>query len=392
MPFTSENPQAEAIMLQNVDMGERSLKTYQDIVDDEILTELYRISKDLKGLRVLHLNATPYGGGVAELLRSVVPLLNDLGLVADWKTISGDNRFFDITKIIHNALQGGKQVLNDEQQNYYIRVAIENAEMQEEEYDVVFVHDPQPLPIPGMKGNTNSRWIWRCHIDSSNPDGRVWAFLKEWTKSYDAAVFTMDDFVPSDFPVKEVEIIPPAIDPLSPKNFFLEESISRQILEWIGIRLDSPLITQVARFDPWKDPLGVIEAYRMARKEIPNIQLALVGSMALDDPEGWTIYEKIRKESERDSLIHVFNPWVIGNLSDSAFLASLGDLFRIVGTEYSRIERTEIFLIKKRLAHLWTEDVDIIFPDGFELLRREYRRFFSHKKGRIPAFCCPCMG
>ncbi len=307
-------------MLQSVDVGERSVDNYRGIVADEMLDELHQVAGDLRGLRVLHLNATPYGGGVAELLRSVVPLLNNLGLVAEWKIISGDQDFFQVTKTIHNALQGGKESLSKDSQNLYIETARRNAAMLEEAYDVIFVHDPQPAPIPALCGRGDSLWVWRCHIDTSSPNPEFWAFLSQWLTVYDAAIFTLAEFTPPDFPVKQVEIIPPAIDPLSPKNFPLQKAVARQVLEWIGIRLDTPLITQVSRFDPWKDPLGVINAYRMVRNTIPDLQLALVGSMALDDPEGWEVYQRIRMESETDPFIHIFtNLTGVGNIEVNAF-------------------------------------------------------------------------
>ncbi len=313
-------------MLNNIDAGERSIDNYRGIVADEVLDKLRQTAKDLKGLRILHLNATPFGGGVAELLRSIVPLLNDLGLVAEWKTITGNQDFFQVTKTIHNALQGGKESLNKEAQDLYLKISQQNAAMLEEAYDIVFVHDPQPAPIPLLHGKGDSLWVWRCHIDTSNPNPDVWGWLRQWLTAYDAAIFTMAEFVPPDFPVQQLEIIPPAIDPLSPKNFQLADTTARQVLEWMGIKLKYPLITQVSRFDPWKDPMGVIEAYRLARKHVPNLQLALVGSMALDDPEGWDIYKTILAEGETDPLMYVFtNLTGVGNIEVNAF-QSLSDV------------------------------------------------------------------
>jgi trehalose synthase len=307
-------------MLQDVDVGRRSISAYEGIAPSVTLESLREAAEALQGARILHLNATPYGGGVSELLRSVVPLLNDLGLVADWKVIYGDDDFFDVTKTIHNALQSADKGLDTTQQDIYLKNTQKNAARLEEVYDFIFVHDPQPVAIPTMRGTGNARWIWRCHIDTSAPHPDVWAFLRSYLDPYDAAVFTMEEFVPPDLPVQQVEMIPPAIDPLSPKNFDLPEDMAHQVLGWIGLRLGRPLITQVARFDPWKDPLGVIEAYRMAREEVSDAQLALVGSMALDDPEGWSIYEKVKAECETDPLMHVFtNLTGVGNIEVNAF-------------------------------------------------------------------------
>ncbi|MGE0823494.1 MAG: glycosyltransferase [Candidatus Binatia bacterium] len=307
-------------MLETVDVGERSLAAYRGVAPDAILDELARCARDLRGARILHINATPYGGGVSELLRSVVPLLNDLGLIADWKIISGDDAFFQVTKTMHNGLQGGTQGLSAAQQATYLANAEHNARLLEENYDFIFIHDPQPAAILPLHGKGTSRWVWRCHIDTAQPNPEIWNFLRGYLSEYDAAVFTMAEFAPPDLPITRVELIPPAIDPLSPKNLLLAESTARQVLDWIGVRLTRPLITQVSRFDPWKDPLGVIAAYKLVKQEIPQVQLALVGSMALDDPEGWEVYRRIEAESATDPLIHIFtNLTGVGNIEVNAF-------------------------------------------------------------------------
>jgi trehalose synthase len=275
---------------------------------------------------VLHLNATPYGGGVSELLRSLVPLLTDLGLKADWKVIAGDDGFFRATKALHNGLQGAVDDLSVVERAAYRLTSERNAQQLDETaddgapYDVIFVHDPQSAALLSLHGKGQTRWIWRCHIDTSTPNPSVWEFFRPYLDGYDDAVFTMPQFVPPNLPIAHVSTIAPAIDPLSPKNLRLPASTARQILDWIGIQLGRPLVTQVARFDPWKDPLGVIAAYREVRREIPELQLALVGSMALDDPEGWEIYRQIQAESAADPLVHVFsNLTGVGNIEVNAF-------------------------------------------------------------------------
>ncbi|HLH31210.1 MAG TPA: glycosyltransferase [Terriglobia bacterium] len=307
-------------MLQLVDVGPRSLASYRKIAPDHVLDALLAVAKDLKGARVAHINATPYGGGVSELLRSVVPIMNDLGLVTEWKTIAGDERFFQVTKKIHNGLQGDAENLTEADREAYLGTSLRNAQFFQDDYDFVFLHDPQPAAIPGIRGKGNSRWIWRCHIDTSLPNPNTWEFFRPYLQAFDAAVFTMNEFVPPDCPVANVEIIPPAIDPLSPKNMPLADDTARQVLHWIGIELDRPLITQVSRFDPWKDPLGVIAVYEMLREDFPSLQLALVGSMASDDPEGWEIYDKIMKRERQDPGLHIFTNMVgIGNVEVNAF-------------------------------------------------------------------------
>ena len=307
-------------MLQHVDVGERSLDAYRGTVAGRTLDELRDCAAHLRGARVLHINATPYGGGVSELLRSLVPLLNDLGLIADWRIITGDQTFFQVTKAIHNGLQGAAAGLDEKQKEIYVANTEHNARLLQEEYDFVFVHDPQPAGVLPVHGKGAARWVWRCHIDTSCPNPEVWEFLRAYLPEYDAAVFTMAEFVPPDCPVEKIEIIPPAIDPLSPKNFPLPAPTARRILEWIGVRSRLPLVTQVARFDPWKDPLGVIDAYRIARRDVPELQLALVGSMALDDPEGWDVYRRIQSEADADPLIHVYTNLIgVGNIEVNAF-------------------------------------------------------------------------
>lgn len=309
-------------MLETVDLAERKLDAYRGIAPDAILDELVSHAAELRGARVLHVNATPYGGGVSELLRSTVPILNALGIVADWKIIRGDGVFFQATKALHNALQGARGVFGDVHRTKFLEQSQINAAAAAEEYDFVFVHDPQPAAIPTFRGRGSARWIWRCHIDTSAPDGEAWAFLEPFLESFDAAIFTMDSFIPSGFPLHRIEVFPPAIDPLSPKNMMLPERMAREILAWTGVPTDRPLVTQVSRFDPWKDPLGVVKAYRMARAEHPGLRLALVGSMALDDPEGWEVYRRIRAEVASDPLVHVLtNLTGIGNIEVNAFQA-----------------------------------------------------------------------
>src|SRR5215203_1770853 len=306
--------------LQTVEVGARSLASYLNVVPIHILEALDREAEKLRGARILQLNATPYGGGVSELLRSGVPLLADLGLDVEWQVITGDEPFFRVTKAIHNGLQGDPRSLTQAERDAYVATSARNAELLEDSYDFVVVHDPQPAAMLPLLGKGGAKWVWRCHIETSTPNPDTWAFLRGFLCDYDAAVFTLRDFVPADLPVDRVAVIPPAIDPLSPKNLPLARMTARQVLDWIGIRLDAPLVTQVSRFDPWKDPLGVIEAYRLAREDVPGLQLALVGSMALDDPEGWDLYRQLQQEASADDAIKLFtNLTGVGNIEVNAF-------------------------------------------------------------------------
>jgi trehalose synthase len=307
-------------MLDLVDLGKRSFSAFRGIAPEEQLDEVLQLAERLRGARCLHLNATPYGGGVSELLRSSIPLLNDLGLVAEWQIIRGDQSFFQVTKRLHNALQGAPGGFSETEKATYLAHSQINASKLSEDYDFIIVHDPQPAALPMLAGRKGARWIWRCHIDTSRPNPEAWEFLRPFLRAYDAAIFTLAEFIPPRFPISHVVILPPAIDPLSPKNLALPEELARHVLEWIGVRLSRPLITQISRFDPWKDPLGVIAAYRRVRAHIPNLQLAMVGSLALDDPEGWDVYREIRDATAGDNLIHVFTNLVgVGNIEVNAF-------------------------------------------------------------------------
>src|SRR6266702_2897020 len=307
-------------MLEQVHVGVASIDCYEASAGAEGIAQLRALAAPLRGARVLHLHATPYGGGVAEILFSEIPLLRDLGLAADWRIIRGDADFFKVTKLIHNGLQGAEHDLTADEREVYLAHSTRIAQLFEGEYDLIVVHDPQPLALLQLHGKGAAKWVWRCHIDTSQPNPQVWSFLRPYLVEYDAAVFTLDSFVPPDLPVQRVEVIPPAIDPESPKNVKLDLDLARRLIQWIGVELDKPLITQISRFDPWKDPLGVIAAYRLIQRAVPNVQLALVGSMALDDPEAWTIHRQIQEAAKGDSGIHVFtNLTGVGNIEVNAF-------------------------------------------------------------------------
>ena len=306
-------------MLERVDVGTQSVRAYEEDAPPGAIDALVALAKPLQRLRVLHLNATPYGDGVAEILRSEIPLLRDLGVDADWSIIAGDDEFFGVTKKIHNGLQGGERALDDTERSEYLTHTTTNAALLDEDYDIIVVHDPQPLAIPATRGRGDSKWLWRCHIDTSSPNLDIWDFLRPFVTMYDGAVFTLGNFVPSDFPLSSVAIVPPAIDPQSPKNVELPGPLAERVLDWIGVEVDRPLIVQISRFDPWKDPLGVISAYRLVKQDVPDAQLVLAGSMALDDPEGWEIYRSIHDAARNDADIHLFtNLTGVGNIEVNA--------------------------------------------------------------------------
>jgi len=308
------------VQLQHVNVGTKLLGDYASIASRGLMEQIRALAEPLAGKRVLHLSATAFGGGVAEILYTLVPLMRDAGLDAEWQIIYGQDEFFDVTKTIHNALQGDPTSLSQEQQETFRRYNQMNAEALEESYDFVIVHDPQPAALLEHAREAGRRWIWRCHIDLSEPNPQVLDFLLPSLARYDAAVFHRRGYVPATGNLPPSYIWPPAIDPLAPKNMALSPEDAAYILDQFGIDVDRPLVTQVSRFDPWKDPLGVIEAWRILRRQHPQVQLGLVGSMAHDDPEGWDYYNRTVHAADGDPDIFILsNLNNVGSVEVNAF-------------------------------------------------------------------------
>ena len=308
------------MQLQQVNVGNKSLSDYTTIASRGLMEQIRGLAEPLAGKRVLHLSATAFGGGVAEILYTLVPLMRDAGLETEWRVIFGQDEFFDVTKAIHNALQGNPRGLSEEEQAIFRRYNQGNAEALTDEFDFVIVHDAQPAAMIEHAREAGRRWIWRCHIDLSTPNREVLDFLRPWLASYDATVFHRQAYVPSSDGLAPAYIWPPAIDPLAPKNMALAPEDAAYIVDQFGIDVDRPLVSQISRFDPWKDPLGVIEAWRLLRKNHPNVQLALVGSMAHDDPEGWDYYNQTVAAADGDSDIFILsNLNNVGSVEVNAF-------------------------------------------------------------------------
>jgi trehalose synthase len=286
---------------------QRRLEDFREPAGEEAVERLREAAEPLKGSRLVQVSSTSFGGGVSELLYSHIPLLQDLGIDTEWQLLEASEEFFTVTKLVHNALQGMPVPWTDAFEATYLERVRSNAERFEPEADFVFVHDPQPVALLTFveeAGRREGRWAWRCHIDLSQPMEQVWSFFAVHVARYDAAVFTLQDFVkPGVAP--RVSIIPPSIDPLSPKNAYLDPDAVREILVAYGIDPERPVVTQVSRFDPWKDPLGVIDAFRVAKEEVSEAQLILVGSMAHDDPEAWHFLELAQEHSGDDPDIHI---------------------------------------------------------------------------------------
>ena len=270
----------------------RTLEDYRDIVGDDVIAEIYKLARPLYGKKVVHINSTYYGGGVAEILFSLVPLLNAAGIDADWRTLRGTPEFFNITKKFHNAIQGESIRMTDIKASLYIENNEEFASYCKIDADCVIIHDPQPLPLIRFY-KKRQPWIWRCHVDLSHPNEDLWYFLKGYILAYDGIVVSDERYVRRELPVKYT-IIDPAIDPLSSKNKDIPEDLIERTLQKYTVPTDKPLITQISRFDKWKDPENVIEVFKLVRKEC-DCRLVLCGSMATDDPEGAEFYEKTRK-------------------------------------------------------------------------------------------------
>lgn len=307
-----------------VSVTPKSLEEYRRHVGDDVIAEIEELARPLRGARVLHLNATAYGGGVAELLNSIIPLLQDLGIAAEWQVIDAHAEFFNVTKSMHNAMQGMYIPWSNAMADTWREVNQANAEAITERYDYVYVHDPQPAGLLHYvrlrdAGGLGAKWIWRCHLDTTEALPEVWDFLRGYVELYDAAVFTMEGYVKSRLK-PQLAIIPPAIDPTSTKNTPLPKAVVREVLQRYEIDPDRPIIAQISRFDPWKDPLGVIDTYRILKERRPNLQLLMVASMANDDPEAWSFYERIVRKAGEDYDIHVLtNLNGVGNVEVNTF-------------------------------------------------------------------------
>ena len=295
-------------MLQEVALGQKSLADYTHIAGKELTERIRALAEPLQGHRVLHVSATAFGGGVSEILYTIVPLMRDIGLDAHWNVIFGKEEFFNATKLLHNSLQGSPETLTDEQWGLFDEINELNAKGLQGEWDTIIVHDPQPVGLRRGAPDQAGNWVWRCHIDLSEPNPAPIARLQPLIQEYDATVWHLPAYVPSGMNGDDgVQIIPPAIDPLSPKNMAFSPDDAAFVCSQFGIDVDRPLITQVSRFDPWKDPIGVIDAYREVTKELPEAQLALVGSMATDDPEGWEFFQHTFEYADGDPDIKILN-------------------------------------------------------------------------------------
>lgn len=343
------------------------IENYRRLVGDDLIDEIVTLTRDLRGIRVCHVNSTGFGGGVAELLSRHVPLANALGIHTDWRLIQGTPEFFTATKALHNALQGATYTLSEADKAIYLHVNRESAKLLEARYDVFFVHDPQPAAFREAVGQNDAKWIWRCHIDTSAPNREVAEFLLPFIQGYNAVVFTMKEFLLPGLCPQHAAFIAPAIDPFSTKNMALSSELCREVIANAGVDTKRPLAVQVSRFDPWKDPMGVIEAYRLAKKDVPDLQLALVGAIAGDDPEGWQLLALVEKEAEKDDDIYVFtNLAGVGSMEVNAFQRACDLIIQKSLREGFGLVVSEAFWKGKSLVAARAGGIPMQFPAGYE--------------------------
>jgi trehalose synthase len=280
-----------------------NLDDYTSIVGKDVIDELHLLAEKLKGKTITNINSTAVGGGVAEILTRMIPLLRELGVDAKWDVIKGNDKFFKVTKEIHNALQGMDIEIAEDKWNYFLEVNRQNAEDINLNSDIIVIHDPQPIALVEKKRDIGNKWVWRCHIDITEPQMKVLNFLKPYIERYDSSVFSSPKFARSDITIKKI-LISPSIDPLSDKNKELPEATINSIVESFNIDRDRPIITQISRFDRFKDPAGVLKVYKKVKKHI-DCQLVLAGGGATDDPEGLQVLKSIKSMSAGDPDIHI---------------------------------------------------------------------------------------
>ena len=315
-------------MVATIEKSTALLADYRGIVPAGLIESVQAIAHRLKGLRVVHVNSTREGGGVAEILRSLGPLMDDVGLDVSWYVIDAPEEFFQVTKKLHNLLQGAEGDLSDTEMEIYESQAQEMAARMKGlriTADVWVMHDPQSLPLASLLPDVQ-RALWVCHIDTSAPNKGALARLTPWMQAYSRILFSMEEYVVLGLNPSVVSIVRPAIDPLSLKNRELSPEQVRAALERLGVDPSRPLMTQVARFDRWKDPWGVIDAYRMVKREIPGVQLGLLGVIAaIDDPEAYAVAESVEEYAGDDPDIHLFtDPGQVGEQEVAAFQLASG--------------------------------------------------------------------
>jgi len=282
------------------------LDAYARVAGKDAVDHLQQLSAPLKGAKFVHVNSTRVGGGVAEILMKMIPLMNELGIDTSWEVISGEDKFYQCTKSMHNALQGDPVHISEDLLKAYEETNSKNADILRpilEDADYVIIHDPQPAPLLKLCPNRKGKWVWRCHVDASKPHPPVWNYLSQYVQDYDASFFSLADFA-QQLPHTQY-LIPPSIDPLSDKNMDLDQTEVESAYEEFNLDPKRPIMLQVSRYDRFKDPIGVIEAYKLVKQSVPEIQLVLAGGGATDDPEGEEVLKEVREAAGDDTDIHI---------------------------------------------------------------------------------------
>jgi len=307
-PARPARPLPTSVLTPPVPPPPPHLEDYQEIIGPAQVDALRFLAADLKGKTVKMVNSTSVGGGVAEMLNRIVPLLSELEVPTHWDVITGGNDFFEVTKAFHNALHGADFQLTKHAQEIFLMYNEQNLQRMQFNENLIVIHDPQPAALIRAKERTSAKWVWRCHVDLSNPNPDVWGFLHPFIEKYDAAIFSSQNFT-RQLPIPQY-LFYPCIDPLSEKNKELEDSVVQKVCDALGVDRSRPIVTQVSRFDRLKDPVGVIQAYKLAKKYV-DCQLVLAGGGAKDDPEGAVVLQEVKQAAGQDPDIIILDlpPW-----------------------------------------------------------------------------------
>jgi len=294
-------------VLKKVGVDAKKVDSYRNIVEDDMIEEVYNLGRDLHGIKVCHISSSSFGGGVPEILGTMVPLECDLDIEVDWYALSSSDEFFRIGKIIHNALQGAPVEINDRDKALYLQLNRDCAyEFEGVEYDVVIMHSHHFFALPNYMDSNGTRWVWRSHLDTASPHSAVWEFIKPFAEKFHGAIFTMKEFIPPDFHLPQLGVIAPAIDPLNAKNRDIPPAQCIDYVSYFGIDPDSPILLHTSRLDQWKDPLGLIRCYYLVKDYVPKLQLVISSSLSLDDPETFSTLRILDSEAAKDEDIHVY--------------------------------------------------------------------------------------
>jgi len=307
-------------MFSPIEVGKKALDNYISTAGERKIQEIKHLAEKVSGARVLHINPSAFGGGVAETLFTLVPLMRDVGLNVDWLAIQGDEKYLKISENIYRALKGKKIEITSEMWKSYIDFLKEHINKIEDKYDYIIIHTSDPLGAVTFRDKFSAKWIWRCDLDTGSPDPEAWKLLHPVIQQYDGGIFTMKHFMKADINIKDFVISPPSIDPLNLKNSILSPEEYKKIVRKMGVNPDKPIIMQLSSFHPSRDPVGIIDSYRIVSREIPDVQLVLLTFISSNDPNSWKYYEKTLRHAGEDYNIHFLsNMNGAGSIEGNAF-------------------------------------------------------------------------